>query len=146
MEVPRRSRLILLASIGYIGVVTFWVGPEDSIWVAATLGAIGALLAALNLVTLKLGGRQLRPTQWLLLVTLAGALTGLTASGLTALLMTIKIAVHAHGPDFTDYPVFVVLGILRRAPVWGLAGLLVGAAAGLASLAFSHRRENREAG
>ena len=135
MAVPQRSRRLLFASLAYLGIVAFWVGPEDSIWAAAVLGAIGALLGALNLATLQFGGRNLRPAHWLALTTLGGGLTGLAASGITALLMLIKTAVHAHGP-FTDYPAHVVLGILARAPLWGLSGLLAGAALGLATLAL----------
>lgn len=139
MTIPHRSRRLLLASLAYLGIMVLWVGPEDSIWAAAVLGATGALLGAANLVTLRLGGRALRQAHWLLLATLGGALTGLATSGITAALMLIKTAVHAHGP-FTDYPAHVVLGILARAPLWGLSGLLAGAAFGLLMLALRGNR------
>jgi hypothetical protein len=31
MTIPHRTRGLLLASIAYLGVVTFWVGPNDKI-------------------------------------------------------------------------------------------------------------------
>jgi hypothetical protein len=133
VKIPTRSRRLLLVSLAYLGVVTFWVGPEDSIWAAAVLGGLGALLGMLNIVTLRLGGREFSPVRWLLLATLGGGFTGLAASGVTAALMVIKTAVHSHGP-FTDYPPDVVMAILMRAPLWAAAGLLLGAAYGLIAL------------
>lgn len=144
ITVPRRTRGLLLASIAYLGIVTAWVGPEDSIWAATVLGAAGAVLAVLNLVTLRLGGRRVGQTRFLLLAALGGGVAGLGASGITALLMTIKTAVHAHGTH-TDYPAHVVLGIASRAPLWGVVGLLVGIAVGLATLALAGRETESSA-
>ena len=100
-------------------------------------------LGTLNLITQRLGGRSLRPARWMLLAVVGGGFTGLAASGVTTILMLIKTAVHAHG-EFTDYPAQVVLGVLRRAPLWGAAGLLAGAALGMASL--TQRRANTKSG
>ena len=72
MTIPQHSRRLILTSIAYIGIVTFWVGPEDSIWAAAVLGAIGATLGMLNLITQRWGGRNLNTRSWMLFTTLGG--------------------------------------------------------------------------
>ena len=61
--------------------------------------------------------------------TAIGAGVGAGTALITALLMIWKTGMHAH--PFPDYPTGLILDILRRAPMWALAGILVGVALAL---------------
>ncbi len=64
---------------------------------------------------------------------LAGALTGL----ITALLMLIKTAMHAHA--YPDYPLTLMGAALARIPGWSLVGFFLGVGTALTWLAYRGR-------
>ncbi|MBI5671658.1 MAG: hypothetical protein HZC41_27000 [Chloroflexi bacterium] len=125
MTLPRLGRRARWAGLLYGLALLLWLSLEDNhVWPVAALGAgLAALLVLLNLLR-RLGGRAI-PTPYAVagVVTL-GALVGLGAAVATAGLMLFKNALHAH--VFLDYPPGLLLAVLSRAPVWTLAGGLVG--------------------
>lgn len=115
--------------------VFFWLGPEDNhIWPVVLLGTTGALLAVYSWTAHRLQGQTVRDRQVVLLLAAMGSASGLGASVVTALLMLFKNARHAH--IFPDYPAGMMGAILERAPLWALAGGLVGLGLGLLWLAL----------
>lgn len=98
--------------------VFLWLAAEDnSVTPVTLLGSSGAIL----LVSLRI--TQLQPLTRLMLI-LSGSLAGLGASVLTTLLMLVKNGQHSH--LYPDYPLTLMGAMLTRAPVWMLAGALVG--------------------
>lgn len=132
MMIPNRPRWLLLLSLAYLPVATFWLGPEDSIWLAAVLGWLGSALGVANAVTVRLGGRTVGGRKGLMLAVGIGLAVGVGAGVVTVALMLMKTAAHSHGP-FPDFPATVVVGIVARMPVWAAAGALAGLALGLVS-------------
>lgn len=127
----RRTRRILLVT----GIAVFiWSGIEDSTVLPVT--ALGTGLSVLTVtvwVMGRFGGRTL-VSRYVLPVGIAfGGSVGLGASVWTALLMFFKDARHAH--VFPDYPLPLILAILERAPLWAVAGGLIGLAVALVWLA-----------
>jgi hypothetical protein len=129
MIVPSYPRWLSLATLGY-GIAAFiWLTPEDTLWVAVVLGLLGALLAALHLVYRKFGGRRLSERMRFLGMIALGAGIGGGTACVTAGLLFLKSAIHAH--LFPDYPLTYLLAVLARAPTWALAGGLIGLAAAI---------------
>lgn len=71
----------------------------------------------------------------LLVAALVGAIVGLGTAFAAALLMLVKTGWHAH--IFPDYPLGMILDVLRRAPAWALAGGLIGLGMGFLRLRFT---------
>lgn len=131
VSVRRVRWLVILYGL----LVFIWLGPEDgAVWPVAALGAAGAVLAALLWLPGRLGGLTLSGSHIPVFLALAGALTGLGASLLTAALMLFKNARHSH--LFPDYPPAMMGAILERAPIWAAAGGLFGLGLGLIWLAY----------
>lgn len=119
----RRPRWLSPLTLAYGIVVFLWLTPEENSVISVTLlGVGGALLAGLHLAY------RLRPVRHGALIGI-GALAGASASLITALLMFLKTAVHAH--LFPDYPPLLLIGILERLPTWTVAGGLLGGALAL---------------
>lgn len=118
----RRTRIIGLL-FGLI--LLLWMSVEDNqVWPVALLGAgLSGLVVGLNLLK-RWGGRNVPINIALPGAILLGGLAGLGASLLTGGLMVFKNALHGH--VFLDFPPGLVLAVLERAPVWALAGGLVG--------------------
>ncbi|MFW5709537.1 MAG: histidine phosphatase family protein [Chloroflexota bacterium] len=117
--------------IALCGVTIFiWLGPEDQ-WTGPVtlLGTACAFLATTVWFTGRYGGRVIEglhiPVWWGLVGTAIGMGSGL----FTALLMLLKNVRHNHIAP--DYPLELVGAIINRIPVWGMAGLMLGAAGGL---------------
>ena len=143
LKVPERSNRYILALILYSVIILAWLTPEnDSVWLVSLLGTGLALLLVGLAVQTWLGGKSLRPAWWILLGLSAGAITGISAALLTALLMVMKNVQHSH--LVLDFPADVVSGILERIPIWTLAGLLVGAAGVLLIIAFYRSDDSPE--
>jgi hypothetical protein len=116
------------------GVAWFlWVGAED----AGPAGpvAVSALLAAawgMSVVMGKEGeeeAKNVAARRLLLLGLAAGAAVG----PLAALLMLLKVSIHAHPvPDFAPSDLRAAIG---RTPLWAGVGLLLGAAGALVQAA-----------
>lgn len=130
-----RSRWII---IGYGIALFIWLRLEDNaVWTAAVLGVglawlifrppppspaplrrEGASLARVPpLHVERAAGGEVR-------FILRGALIGGGGAVVAAVLMLLKTGSHAH--VFPDYPLGVILAMLERAPVWALAGALIG--------------------
>lgn len=123
----RRARwIVILAAAG----VFLWLSLEDTNVLPVVLIAAGlALLSAYMSVTGRFGGRIVTRPTLLIGAALIGAGVGAGTALITALLMIWKTGMHAH--PFPDYPTGLILDILRRAPMWALAGILVGVALAL---------------
>lgn len=110
------------------GVAVFlWSSPEDqhllpAVLLGTTVGILSVVWWAMN--PRWFGGKTFTPRQWTLALALIGATSGLSASVGTALLMLFKNFRHAH--IYPDYPLAMIGAMLARAPVWSLAGLLIG--------------------
>lgn len=130
LRIPDHKASLRWLVIGYGLLVFFWLGPEDDhIWPVTLIGLAGGLLG----VTAWLNGRALS-LRWLPLTgVLLGALAGGGTSVLTVLLMLFKNARHAH--LYPDFSAPLMGEVLVRAPVWGMAGALVGFGAALFWLA-----------
>ncbi|MFW5771784.1 MAG: hypothetical protein ACOCZH_00570 [Phototrophicaceae bacterium] len=131
VRLPRRGSRARLAALA-CGIAIFaWLGPEDThVWPVAALGTVTAALAVWLWTLGKLGGARLNGRQLALLAALLGAVTGLASSIITAGLMLLKNAYHAHA--FPDYPPALMGAMIQRAPTWALAGTLAGLALALA--------------
>jgi hypothetical protein len=130
---PRRTRLLVL---GYGIAVFFWLRLEDNTIVPAALAGLGlSLVGAFLWITNNLGGKTLRLRFVLPGAALLGTICGLGASAATAGLMLLKNGMHAH--VFPDFPFGVIVEILQLAPLWALAGGLIGFGLALAWWAFS---------
>jgi hypothetical protein len=134
---PRIPRWLSPLTLAYGVILFLWLTPEDSIWLASALGAIGALIGGLHVLyrrprwvqPLLRGLDDPRPRAALIRAVLFGAGVGLSAAPMTALIMLVKTSLHSH--LFPDYPLGVVLGVLSRAPAWAAAGALIGFACAL---------------
>lgn len=132
-RLPRRGSRSRLAALACGIAIFVWLGPEDTqVWPVAALGTVTAALAVWLWTLGRLGGARLSARQMTLLAALLGAVTGLAATIITAALMLLKNAYHAH--FFPDYPPNLMGAMIQRAPAWALAGMLTGLA-----LAFAWR-------
>jgi hypothetical protein len=115
-----RWTLILVSTV-----IFFWTGAEDDrVWVAALLGTAFSGVSLAHWLTDAIAGRLL--TGWQIWATWAtfGGLTGGLGIFATVILMAFKDARHAH--PFPDYPTGLLAATLDRAPIWALAGVLIG--------------------
>lgn len=132
-RLPRRKLRWWILLYGVI--VFLWLSPEDDhVLPVVLLGLSGSALLVVSWLIDKFGG-QLFATRETLFITIgAGGVIGGGTSAITAALMLFKNARHAH--LFPDYPALMIGAILERAPIWGLAGALVGLSIGLVWLAL----------
>lgn len=132
---PERGRKFRWMVIVYGIVIFLWLSPEDNhVWPVVLLG-VGASALMVTYYTLgAVGGKPLLARYAPLLFAVMGTVTGLGAGVITVLLMLFKNISHSH--VFLDYPVGLMAAVLNLAPVWALAGGLVGAGFGLAWWAF----------
>ena len=131
MQMPERGSKARWAAL-LCGITIFlWLGPEDNhVWPVVLLSTLASVLMVSLWVMQRYGGRTLTGTEVARLSIIGGALTGLITSPVTALLMLLKNARHAHfTPDFLPQQ---MLAMLERAPLWAVAGGFAGA--GLALL------------
>lgn len=125
LRLPRPGRKARWLAVGYGLLVFLWLGPEDNHPLpAALLGASGALLGVILWIGPRLASRDVSAPYVLLLGAVTGAISGVGASLMTAVLMLFKNARHAH--LFPDYPPGQIGAVLARAPAWGTAGALIG--------------------
>jgi hypothetical protein len=122
---PHHPRLLRLLALLVGAVVFVWMGFEDNhLWPVLVLGTVFAGVLVALWASSRWGDVALS-AQWFALLWIGlGALTGLSASVTTMLLMLFKNARHGH--LFPDYPTPLLGDVLARAPVWMLAGALVG--------------------
>ncbi len=134
-----------LITVVYGLLLFVWLSPEDSVvWLVAVLGMGLSALMLTWLVQRRLGGSTIPaayvPTAGGLLGTICGLGGTLGAAGL----MFFKNALHAH--VFWDYPPALVAAMFTRAPVWALAGGLVGVGLSLLWLWQAQFRKSNRAG
>jgi hypothetical protein len=112
------------AALLVVGLTLLWLQLEDNqVGPVVLLGAAGAGLLAYHWLRRRVDFRRTGPRPWLE-AALSGALVGLLAAVVTALLMVLKAGMHGHA--FPDYPPGQILALLGRAPTWMLAGALAG--------------------
>ncbi|MBI4316483.1 MAG: hypothetical protein HY679_11160 [Chloroflexi bacterium] len=137
IRLPPLRQALTVATALFAVAFFFWVGVEDTaVGPVTALGAAAAVLAFGQAVRARWGSRPLSRAEWFILMSLGGAATGLGVAPATALLMAIKVSLHGHA--YPDYSLQAVIGVFTRAPLWGVAGLLVGM--GLALLGLARRR------
>ncbi len=134
IEWSARSRLLLIPTYLFGLAFFLWIGAEDTTLAPVTaLGAALPLLLLAHFLTRRFGGAPLRPRKGVLLLTAGGLLAGSAAPLTIGIFMALKVALHSH--THPDYPPEIVLGVMARTPIWGLAGLLLGGALALAAYA-----------
>jgi hypothetical protein len=102
-----------------------WLGIEDNSVAPAVVLALGlCLITALLWLISRHGGRTLPWRHVLVGAAVLGVLIGLSTSLAGALLMVLKNGMHGHA--FPDYPPGLIIEIVQRAPLWGLAGGFAG--------------------
>jgi hypothetical protein len=125
VRLPQPGRRYRLAVIVYGVAVFWWLGPEDSrAFPPALLGWIGVALTLGGWLLARIGGRVMDFRALMALGAASGGVIGLGASVGTGFLMFFKNARHAH--VLPDFPTAMISAILARAPVWSLAGALIG--------------------
>jgi hypothetical protein len=129
MSIPTYPRWLSPLTLIYGITVFLWLTPEDTIWLAAVLGLCGAILIALHTILRRYSGKQFSQRSIFFMLILVGGLIGGGAALTTTGLMFLKTVIHRH--VFPDYPLPLLLAMLERAPVWTLAGILVGLACAL---------------
>jgi hypothetical protein len=133
-----QRRLLILA----YGISLFvWLSVEDVTTGPAIFFGFGA--AFLISVSSSVGKIVFSSTRFFLLrMMMLGGLTGALSSVTVVALMFFKNARHAH--IFPDFPPEVMVAILRRGPVWGLAGVLIGLSLGLFWFAAHHKPDHTQ--
>jgi hypothetical protein len=102
--------------------VFFWLGTEDNSVQSAVLYGLG--IASLSIAHAQYRLPKLLQLRRRLRFALLGAIIGLSAALFAALLMLLKTALHTH--LFPDYSLPLIAAMLVRAPVWAVAGVLMG--------------------
>lgn len=143
MRLPKRGRRARWLAIGYGLLLFVWLTPEDNSVVPVTLlGAGLSVLLVIYWVLGKWGGSSIAERYVVPGVVLLGAAAGLGTSITTFSLMLVKNVQHSH--IYIDFPPGLMLAILARAPLWALAGGLLGLGLTLAWLALVPQQPARE--
>jgi hypothetical protein len=134
LTIPRRGRKLTLLSIGYGLLILFWLSSEDrAIWPVMLLGS-GLSVGIGWLVAVRYqAGRTLSGWRGLGVLAVYAGLVGAATAALSATLMLLKTASHAH--LYPDYPLPIILDTLVHLPAWSMVGFLGGLGIGLLRLA-----------
>lgn len=125
--IPRRDpRFRWIVILGGVGLFLWLSLEDDAPYFAVIAGSALTLLLAYAAITAWWGGKTLSPSAWWIAAGVGGALIGGGSAVISAALMLFKNGMHAH--VFPDYPAGLILAMLERAPVWALAGALIGVA------------------
>ncbi len=109
----------------------FWIAYEDQGLTALSFVAAAiAFAAGLTVLNRWVGGEMLPRRQWLLHTGSVGLVAGAAVGPLTALLMLVKLGLHAH-PE-ADFGPDQFLLALTRTIYWAGLGALIGLALGFA--------------
>jgi hypothetical protein len=131
IHIPTPNRRLRWLVIVYGLTLFLWFTPEDNqVWPVTLLGVGMSLLGIFLALVNNIGGKSIPSWAVIPVGLVLGIVAGLGASVATAALMFFKNAIHAH--LYFDFPVRMMLAILERAPVWGLAGGLTGLGLALA--------------
>jgi hypothetical protein len=144
MKFPTRGKHFRNIALLYGVTVFLWIPIEDFQTLPVVIfGTLLALLVLSGWVLNKFGGKTI-PTRYLPIAAgLIGAVAGLSSAIASVGLMFFKTSVHAH--PFPDYPLALMLAMLERAPMWTLAGALLGLGAALLWLALRDIKPTTEA-
>lgn len=135
---PRRLAWIAFGLLWF-----FWLGYEDRSTLTVMLLA-AALAGVLVLEGWARWVRSVSGKRKLARAVVLGAGLGAAVGPLTALLILLKLSLHAHPiPDFSSQQVWLALKVT---PIWALAGALVGAAGWLAAQGSGRPPAERVAG
>jgi hypothetical protein len=104
-----------------------WISFEDQSVTAVILFAAAICMLATTWLLAR-SKRSPSGKGWLV-YPLAGLLGGLATAPLALLLMAIKTGLHGHPTP--DYTAAQIVTILISAPIWVVAGLVIGLGAGL---------------
>lgn len=125
---PRFRFRLRLAEIALGIVIVIWLSFEDqNITPVQILALSSAAIVAVRLV-------DVLHSHSLFTLSAAGLVAGLAASPIAAGFMLVKTGLHSHGqtPDFTFED---IREVFTHAPLFGLAGVLIGA--GLKAVFYS---------
>lgn len=130
MMITAAGNGLRLLTLLWLSITFFWMSVEDtSVLTVVILGSGVAGLLGIWWVKRHYAGQRIFGRWVLILTTLSGAIIGSGSIVITTALMFFKTAWHAH--LFPDYPIEMMLAMLTRLPVWGVAGALMGLAAGI---------------
>lgn len=108
----------------------FWIAYEDRGLEVLTFIAVAiAFAAGLTSLNRWVGAEKLPRRKWLLSAGAVGLVAGAAVGPLTALLMLVKMGLHAH-PQLDFGPEQFVQALSRTA-YWAALGMLIGVAFGL---------------
>jgi MFS family permease len=107
----------------------FWIAYEDQELTALSFVAAAiAFASGLTVLNRWVGSGKLPRRKWLLSTASVGLIAGAAVGPLTALLMLVKLGLHAH-PD-ADFGLDQFVQALSRTPYWAGLGVLIGLALG----------------
>ena len=107
----------------------FWIAYEDQGLTALSFVAAAiAFASGLTVLHRWVGSEKLSRRKWLLSTASVGLIAGAAVGPLTALLMLVKLGLHAH-PD-ADFGPDQFVQALSRTLYWAGLGLLIGLALG----------------
>lgn len=115
---------------GFAGVLWFfWIAYEDQGLIALTIVAVAISFAGgLTVFSRWLGSEHVPRRRWMIRSITVGLVAGALVGPLTALLMLVKLGLHAHPePDFGPDQ---FVQALSRSVYWVILGALIGAAFG----------------
>ena len=125
-KIPYQQTITLIW--GLFGLI--WISLEGHILVVTSMSL--RTTAVLLLYVLQSQSQRIFSNlwQWLTATTLIGTAFGITAVGLTLILMAVKTGLHNHGPEFTLQE---IQWTIQQFPLWALIGAFLGAGLGLIS-------------
>ena len=108
----------------------FWIAYEDRGLTAISIVAVAiAFAGGLTVFSRRMGQEPQLRRRWVVSSTVTGLVAGAAIGPLTALLMLVKLGLHAHPePDFGPEQ---FLQALSRTIYWAVLGAFIGAALGL---------------
>ncbi len=123
---PPDFTLLRRLAWGLAGVLGFfWIAYEDQgLTTLSFVAAAIAFASGLTVLNRWVGGGKIPRRRWLLSTASVGLIAGAAVGPLTALLMLVKLGLHAH-PD-ADFGPDQFVQALSRTPYWAGLGVLIG--------------------